>query len=214
MPRVNPEDRRQAIIGAAMSLFKQDGFDAVRVDDILKEVSLSKGGFYHHFKSREEILREIVVNETVGTVSSLDTSLVRDDPIMGLIQLFQNGSASMGADVGILSTLESFTAKSIYLDELERQLSIHLKPHIVKLIERGVANKVFRSVDCAATAEIVMAVNDHGNRCAVLGSRDAQQLKAYNLTAMEALARHLGIEGNIQALLSTLNNESSEIEKE
>ena len=128
MPRVDPEVRRQAIVEAAFQLFRRDGFDSVRVDDILEEVGLSKGGFYHHFKSREDILRQIVVNETVATAESLSDSLVRDDPIAALAQLFLQGSTNQGADIGVLGSLESFGARSVYLDELEQQLSLHLKP--------------------------------------------------------------------------------------
>ena len=202
MPRIDPDVRRQAIIEAAFKLFRRDGFDSVRVDDILEEVGLSKGGFYHHFKSREDILRQIVVNETVATVESLSDSLVRDDPIAALAQLFLQGSTNQGADIGVLGSLESFGARSVYLDELEQQLSLHLKPYLVKVIDQGVASKVFRTVDSEATAEIVLAVNDHGNRSAVLGKLKAEKLQAYNQTALEVLGMHLGIEGRLQELFS------------
>ena len=214
MPRVDPLVRRQAIISTSLKMFQRDGFDSVRVDDILEQVGLSKGGFYHHFKSREDILRQIVADETTGTVSSVDSSLVRNDPVAALIQLFSFGSTSLGADAGVLGTLDSFASKSVYLNELERQLSLQLKPHIAKIIEQGIAKKVFRPVDCAATAEIVMAVNDHGNRCAVLRSLDAEHLKAYNITAMESLGRFLGIEDEIQILITALENEELDKEKE
>lgn len=206
MPRVDPEVRRQAIIAAALVLFQRDGFDQVRVDDILAQVSLSKGGFYHHFRSREDILRQIVVDETVDTVSRLDSQLDNDDPVVALTQLFLHASTSLGAEPGVLATLESFAAKAIYLDELERQMSLHLKPYIIKVLEMGVAKKVFNAVDCAATAEIIMAVNDHGNRAAVQGSLTEEQLGAYNLTATESLGRYLGIEEQIRQLLSAMES--------
>lgn len=202
MPRVDPEVRRQAIVEAAFQLFRRDGFDSVRVDDILEEVGLSKGGFYHHFKSREDILRQIVVNETVEIVESLSGSLVKDDSIAALAQLFLKGSTNLAADIGVLGSLESFGARSVYLDELEQQLSLHLKPYLVKVIEQGVASKVFRAVDAEATAEIVLAVNDHGNRSAVLGKLEVEKLQAYNQTALEVLSMHLGIEGKLQELFS------------
>ena len=202
MPRVDPEVRRQAIVEAALNLFRRDGFDAVRVDDILEEVGLSKGGFYHHFKSREDILRQIVVNETVETMASLSDSLVKDDPTAALAQLFLQGSTNMGADIGVLSSLESFGARSVYLDELEQQLSLHLKPYLVRVIEQGIASKAFRAVDSEATAEIVLAVNDHGNRSAVLNNIESERLRAYNQTALEVLGMHLGIEGRLQEIFS------------
>ena len=34
-----------------LELFYQKGYHATSIDDILNELSLSKGAFYHHFKS-------------------------------------------------------------------------------------------------------------------------------------------------------------------
>jgi hypothetical protein len=59
-----------------------------------------------------------------------------------------------------------------------------------------------------------MAVNDHGNRCAVLGSLDRQQLRAYNRTAIETLGRQLGIEEQLQGLLSQFDKNNPEQEGE
>jgi AcrR family transcriptional regulator len=216
MPRVAPEVRRQAIMDAAMQLFQERGFDAVRVDDILAKTALSKGGFYHHFKSREDILRQLVADEISATTAATDKegSLASEDPVAALIELFLQGSSSLGAEQGVLATLDSFASKSVYLDELERQLALQLKPLIVKIIESGISKKLFRKVDSAASAEIVMAVNDHGNRCAVLGSLDRQQLRAYNRTAIETLGRQLGIEEKLQGLLSQFDKNNPEQEGE
>ena len=204
MTRIDPKVRRQSIINVALQLFKRDGFDAVRIDDILRETGLSKGGFYHYFKSREDILRHIVIEETSRLVSSLNSSVIVSDPLAALSELFLKGSSSLGAETGVLSTLDSFAARIVYLDELERQLSLHLKPYIVKVIEQGVSTGIFREVDSIATAEMLMAVNDHGNRCAVLDTLDKDQLQAYNRTGIEVLARHLGVEGALEKLLSGL----------
>jgi AcrR family transcriptional regulator len=216
MPRVAPEVRRQAIMDAALQLFQEHGFDAVRVDDILEKTGLSKGGFYHHFKSREDILRQLVAEEISATVAATDKngSLVSDDPLTALIELFLRGSSSLGAEQGVLATLGSFASKSVYLDELERQLSLQLKPLIANIIDSGINKKLFRKVDSAANAEIVMAVNDHGNRCAVLGSLDREQLRAYNRTAIEILGRQLGIEEQMQDLLTRFDKNNPEQEGE
>lgn len=201
MPRLSAEARRQEIMRAALSLFHRDGFDAVRVEDILAEVSLSKGGFYHHFKSREDILRQIVASEAGELSESLDYSLINKDPAAALIELFAQGSVQLAADSGVLATLTSFESRSVYLDELETQLSQHIKPYLVEVIEQGVSSGVFRRVDSGATAEMVLAVNDHGNRCAILQKLEAEELQAYNDTALRALAHHLGIQSRLDDLL-------------
>lgn len=201
MPRRSAEARRQEIVRAALTLFHRDGFDAVRVEDILAEVSLSKGGFYHHFKSREEILRQIVATESAELSESLNYSLINKDPAAALIELFARGSVQMTADSGVLATLASFASRCVYLDELETQLAKHIKPYLVEVIDQGANSGVFRQVDSSATAEMVLAVNDHGNRCALLQKLEADELQAYNDTALRALAHHLGIQSRLDDLL-------------
>lgn len=204
MPRIDPESRRREIVSAALKLFERDGFDSVRVEDILQEVGLSKGGFYHHFRSREDILRQIVVNETNDLVARINKELTGNDPVSDMISLFTVGSLNFGGEVGVLKTLDSFASKTIYLDEMETRFSIHLKPLIARIVATGVESKIFSDVDCNATAEIVIAVNGHGNRCAVLGALDESQLKDYNTTALQILGTHLGIAETLSKLASEM----------
>ncbi|NKI26831.1 TetR/AcrR family transcriptional regulator [Arenibacter sp. 6A1] len=43
-----------------LEMFYQNGYFNTSIDDILKELSLSKGGFYYHFNSKEEYFISIV----------------------------------------------------------------------------------------------------------------------------------------------------------
>lgn len=50
------DEKRQELLQAAERLFCQQGYEKTSVQDILNEIALSKGGFYHHFTSKEEVL--------------------------------------------------------------------------------------------------------------------------------------------------------------
>ncbi|MCM3759817.1 TetR/AcrR family transcriptional regulator [Alkalihalobacillus oceani] len=47
---------KERIIETALRLFEENGFHAVTVDRIVQESETSKGGFYHNFKSKDELL--------------------------------------------------------------------------------------------------------------------------------------------------------------
>jgi len=49
-------DPRQEILRAAARLFQQRGYDATSMNDVAAALKLSKGGLYHHFQSKDEIL--------------------------------------------------------------------------------------------------------------------------------------------------------------
>jgi AcrR family transcriptional regulator len=53
-------DSRQEILHTAARLFQQRGYDATSMNDVAAALKLSKGGLYHHFESKDEILFHIM----------------------------------------------------------------------------------------------------------------------------------------------------------
>ena len=53
-----------------LELFYKNGYYNTSVDDILKELSLSKGAFYYHFESKEDFFVQIIQNLIVRKVYS------------------------------------------------------------------------------------------------------------------------------------------------
>jgi AcrR family transcriptional regulator len=60
MTREGVVDSRQEILRTAARLFQQRGYDATSMNDVAATLKLSKGGLYHHFQSKDEILFEIM----------------------------------------------------------------------------------------------------------------------------------------------------------
>jgi TetR/AcrR family transcriptional repressor of nem operon len=53
-------ENRERIVAAASKLFREKGFDAVGVDAIMDAVGLTHGGFYRHFRSKDDLAAEAV----------------------------------------------------------------------------------------------------------------------------------------------------------
>jgi len=56
MTREATLDSRQEILRTAARLFQQQGYHATSMNDVASALKLSKGGLYHHFQSKDEIL--------------------------------------------------------------------------------------------------------------------------------------------------------------
>jgi TetR/AcrR family transcriptional regulator, cholesterol catabolism regulator len=56
MTRDTTIDPRQEILRTAARLFQQQGYDGTSMNDVAAALKLSKGGLYHHFQSKDEIL--------------------------------------------------------------------------------------------------------------------------------------------------------------
>jgi len=60
MTRETAVDSRQEILRTAARLFQQQGYDATSMNDVAAALKLSKGGLYHHFQSKDEILFDLM----------------------------------------------------------------------------------------------------------------------------------------------------------
>lgn len=81
---------RDQIIEAADRLFYQQGFESTSFADISKAVKISRGNFYHHFKSKDEILEAVIELRLVNTQKMLDRWESEDDTPKDRIKSFIN----------------------------------------------------------------------------------------------------------------------------
>jgi AcrR family transcriptional regulator len=62
---------RDLIIERADTLFYERGFDSTSFADIATAVGISRGNFYYHFKTKDEILNAVITRRTERTRSML-----------------------------------------------------------------------------------------------------------------------------------------------
>lgn len=67
--------RVESILGAAARVFSEKGFAATTMREVAKESGASLGSIYHHFESKEEILRAIMVQNFQRVSQSLEEKL-------------------------------------------------------------------------------------------------------------------------------------------
>jgi TetR/AcrR family transcriptional regulator, transcriptional repressor for nem operon len=58
--RQHKDDTWRRILESARRLFNRKGFSEVPIEEIMEDVGLTRGGFYRHFSSKEELYAEAV----------------------------------------------------------------------------------------------------------------------------------------------------------
>lgn len=56
--KAQAQNTEAAILNAALTLMREDGFEAVTVRDICQKAGITTGAFYHHFRSKEDLFRK------------------------------------------------------------------------------------------------------------------------------------------------------------
>src|ERR1700749_2616228 len=67
------EDTRQRIYDRAVEIFRRDGFEAARVDDVAKAAGVSHGTFYFHFATKDEVLIQCLRASEVRVAAAVET---------------------------------------------------------------------------------------------------------------------------------------------
>lgn len=101
---------RECIVEKADTLFYEAGFEATSFADIAGVVGISRGNFYHHFKSKDDILDAVIDRRMAATQTMLE-SWETDAPPKNRIRSFihilitnRTKIMAYGCPVGTLTT--------------------------------------------------------------------------------------------------------------
>jgi TetR/AcrR family transcriptional regulator, cholesterol catabolism regulator len=111
-PRLEP---RQEILRTAARLFQQQGYDATSMNDVAAALKLSKGGLYHHFQSKDEILFHIMSH-------AMDITEAR---VINVVRRIDGAGASGGATEARLRTLIRLHIEVVLSPE-DREITVML----------------------------------------------------------------------------------------
>ena len=126
MPRTvkRAEERREEFLDTAESLFKEKGYYATSVEDIVERMGVAKGLFYYYFPSKEALVEAVVDRLWEGAVEDYVAIVARDD-LTALQKLTLYSSVR-----GQLKVQQTYLM-DIYVNERESLL-------VQRMTERGV----------------------------------------------------------------------------
>lgn len=155
----------QRMQATGLELFYTKGYHNTSVDDILKELSLSKGAFYYHFDSKEDFFIQIVQNLMARKVYStlIEPIEGHDNPLDLITNCFDDAletAVHNEMDFGcILSNfLTEFQGKNdVIMKHLIDILNIW-EVNLISALQKGKFNGYLdRHVDCEAVATYLMS---------------------------------------------------------
>lgn len=108
---MSEQTTRERIVAQADRLFYERGYEHTSFADIAQAVGISRGNFYHHFKSKDDILDAVIAARLAGIGRKLeDWTAQSDEPaerIRSFIRIVVTNQAAImrhGCPVGTLCT--------------------------------------------------------------------------------------------------------------
>ena len=133
-------EKRQGLLDAAEKLFCQQGYEKTSVQDILDATGLSKGGFYHHFASKDEVMTALCARRaeraaafTAEALNAANSPLDRINAVLyGFMPLRKEEGDFAAMLLQVISKPESRAVAMVYQDALEE--------HFLPLLKAAVAS--------------------------------------------------------------------------
>jgi TetR/AcrR family transcriptional regulator, cholesterol catabolism regulator len=140
--------KRQLILDTATAVFAEKGIVATTVRDISERYGIHSGSLYHHFKSKEEMVAEILVPIVTSQVEAIDRITAKTtDPVEILTLGIAAAVAQTAANPDVARILQNNAHQiSDYpgLDEVVRQRRA-MRQRIENVIADGITNGQFRA---------------------------------------------------------------------
>jgi AcrR family transcriptional regulator len=163
---VNKEEyevRRNEILDAAQRLVYTKGYDQVSIQDIITEVNISKGAFYHYFDSKQALL-EALIERLANQVESLLIPIVQDAqlPATQKLQRFFDVASRWKTDQKeyLLSLVNVWYAdeNAILRQKVQAAVIPQVAPLITTIICQGVREGVFHTAYPDQISEIIFSL--------------------------------------------------------
>ena len=153
---------KDSILHAASECFAGDGYWATDIDDICKKANLTKGAFYYHFSTKQDLFVEMLNNWAGKVGGKLDLSGFESDDMLKLLSsipekfspIFEEVDSQLPIFLDLyVKAISDPGLNKVVLYSYQRFLEF-FKP----LIKKGIANGSLKKVDPDDAAKVLFSL--------------------------------------------------------
>ena len=153
--------RQGELLDAAQQLFVERGYRQTSVQAIIDHVGIAKGTFYHHYRSKADLLDALVMrllDQSLALVQPLvdDPGLGAIDKFVGIFQRIGHWKAEHREFM--LDVTRALSADAELQRHLTREGQLALEPVLARVIEQGVGEGVFDIRHSAQAGRIILRI--------------------------------------------------------
>ncbi len=157
------DQHRNAILDAASRLVYTKGYELMSIQDILAEVHISKGAFYHYFASKQDLMEGMI--ERMATLGiAVMTPIAQDEHLNAsekLLRIFDTGARWKTAQRDVLMTLVRVwyaDENAILRQKTQAALLPRIAPFMSAVIRQGIDEGTFHTHFPEQSWEIVFSL--------------------------------------------------------
>lgn len=155
--RLSAEARRAQILDIARELFVTRGYHHTSTDDILARAGIAKGTLYHHFASKEEILRALVLRTCDDLAARAEAAAHTPGSAIERFVRTIGALRITGDEEGerLVNTLHAPGNADYHLLSITETIA-RITPILVDVVEEGVNTGEFTTPHPTESVELIM----------------------------------------------------------
>ncbi len=154
-------DRKNELLNTAQMLFYKNGYEHTSIANVIDAVGIAKGTFYYYFKSKTELLDQII--ERIARQIDLIIDKVLEEPEENAIVEMNNMFREIGQYKAQEKEVLIMMTRAIYSDEnivlrikLTKTRYKIVVPRLAKVISRGISEGLFHTGNPEFIAELIL----------------------------------------------------------
>jgi AcrR family transcriptional regulator len=156
------EETRSRILEAAQTCFAEDGFDGASVAEICSRAGISKGAFYHHFDTKQQVFSELLGRWLDGLDGQLEALSAGTAPVpQRLVSMAGMVRPVFEVAGEQLPIFLEFMGKAVRDPEVWK---VTIAPYrryrafFSAMVEEGIAEGSLHQVDAEMAAQVVVSL--------------------------------------------------------
>lgn len=199
--------KRNEVLDAAQRLIFTKGYEQMTIQDLLSELRISSGAFYHYFDSKPGLLEAFI--ERLNKESEKPILPIVNDPILsaieklqGFFNAFDQKRIEHKTELAKLQSVWYNDANAVVRDKVNEAVITHRAPLLNKIVQQGIREGVFTAAYPAQAGEVILSLlqgmgSTHARLLQTSGTeRDERSLIERIVTIhaayMDAIERMLG----------------------
>jgi AcrR family transcriptional regulator len=164
MPREvkKPAIRKNELLDAAQKFFFQQGYEQTSIQEIIDELGIAKGTFYHYFKSKEQLLDELTERMTSQIAAQLKPiACTTKNAIEKFNEIFSKGTSFKVTNIDLfiilLNTLYT-DENTIIREKMFRRAAEKYRNIFSSIVRQGNEERLFNTAFPDDISDIVIQV--------------------------------------------------------
>ena len=158
--KINFENKKQELLSSIWNILLKYGYRQMTISVIIKELSISRGAFYHYFKSKEECVDAAIieyVNQYISKIKNMDNH--RECATIRLQKAIKNGFILFHENIKQAEIINQ-PENAIFHQKLMIALTKYMAKFYSCIIQDGIKSREFQTSFPLETSEMLLTLSN------------------------------------------------------